>query len=497
MTTGEPDYDIFENSEDYFKKEALIDHIPHPYDANFCYISENSNFKPNYSLMKLCKNFVIFLEKLQTEYPNDTTKYSKYREYLNFWLTYKLTSTGQSDNYITEFYKFMQNNYKAFPPDGELKRKIYHIKGKSFNNMSILYDLYRLYYEIKHKSLEKCEKFHKKFMENYNLGISKCYTAEEKLCTPLEKFKQFYDINRSSRLHMCSTQGLPELPKFVTPNPSNGTNFIDKFSYHLSQLSKKQTKETHSVISNTVYPNLVTLLSLNYNLLLQDTEHKKKEIMVEILYEFIKFCKERSTITLLDSLIERFSNGFYEKKKSNVPFINSFIKEFFRDFYENEKGEYELIYEECSTKNSQASYCSKYKMCNEKLGQDLHKIKNNIRTYLEYKETPAQQLAPQLVKSLDPQYSSSETPLYVEDEDNSSSNSTPINVGIGVGALFTLSFLYKFTPIGSWVNRTFLGRGNTMYNYEEENGQDFFDHNSGFDSYLSENQKFNVAYGAS
>lgn len=36
-----------------------------------------------------------------------------------------------------------------------------------------------------------------------------------------------------------------------------------------------------------------------------------------------------------------------------------------------------------------------------------------------------------------------------------------------------------------------------MYNYEEENGQDFFDHNSGFDSYLSENQKFNVAYGAS
>ncbi|SBT00726.1 PIR Superfamily Protein, partial [Plasmodium ovale curtisi] len=434
MATGEPDYDIFENSEDYFQNEALIDNIAHPYNANFCYISENSDFQPNYSLMNLCKNFVIFLEKLQTEYPNDTTKYSKYREYLNFWLTYKLTSTGQSDNYITEFYKFMQNNYTAFALDVELKRMIYHIKGKSFNNMSILYDLYRLYYEIKHKSLEKCERFHKKFMENYNLAINKCYTDEEKVCTPLEKFKQFYDINRSSRLHMCSTQGLPELPKFVTPNPSNGMNFIDKFSYHLSQLSKKQTEETHSIISNTVYPNLVKLLSLNYNLLLHETEHKKKETMVEILYEFIKFCKDGSTITFLDSLIERFSNGFYKKKKRNVPFINSFIKEFFRDFYENEKGEYELIYEECS-KNSQESYCSKYKMCNEKLGQDLHKIKNNIKAYLEYKETPAQQLVPQ--------YSSSETPLYVEDEDNSSSNSTPINVGVGVGALFTLSFLYK------------------------------------------------------
>ncbi|SBS91745.1 PIR Superfamily Protein, partial [Plasmodium ovale curtisi] len=198
MTTGEPDFDIFENSEDYFQNEALIDAIPHPYNANFCYRTENPDFKHNLDLMNLCKNFVVFLEKLQAAYENDTTKYSKYIEYLNFWLTYKSTATGKSDDYITKFYEFIQNNYKAFPPDGELKRKIYHIKGKSFNNMSILYDLYRLYYEIIHKSQEKCDKFHKKFMENYNLGISKCYTDEEKLCTPLEKFKQFYDINRSS-----------------------------------------------------------------------------------------------------------------------------------------------------------------------------------------------------------------------------------------------------------------------------------------------------------
>ncbi|SBT02018.1 PIR Superfamily Protein [Plasmodium ovale curtisi] len=296
---------------------------------------------------------------------------------------------------------------------------------------------------------------------------------------------------------MCSTQGLPELPKFVTPNPSNGMNFIDKFSYHLSQLSKKQTKETHSIISNTVYPNLVTLLSLNYNLLLYSSEKEKRDNMIEILYEFIEFCKDRSTITFLDTLIERFFNGFYEKKKSNVPFINSFIKEFFRDFYENEKGEYELIYEECSTKNSQESYCSKYKMCNEKLGQDLHKIKNNIKEYLEYKETPAQQLFPQLVQSLAPQYSSSETPLYVEDEDNSSSNSTPINVGVGVGALFTLSFLYKFTPIGSWLNRTFLAKGNTVYNYNEDSDQDILDNSSDFDNYLYKKGGINLAYNAS
>ncbi|SBT74262.1 PIR protein [Plasmodium ovale] len=497
MTTAEPDYDIFEYSEDYFNKEALIDSIPHPHDANFCYISGNSDILSNSDLMNLCKKFVIFLEKLQAEYPNDTTKYSKYREYLNFWLTYKLTATGKSNEYITKFYEFIQNNYKAFPPDGELKRKIYHIKGTIFNNMSVLYELYRLYYEIKIKSQEKCPKFREKFIEYYNLALQKCYFDDENICNPLAKFKRFYDQKRSERLPLCSKQGLRELPKFVTPKPSTGMNFIDKFSYHLSQLSKKQTVETNSIISNTVYPNLVTLLSLNYNLLLQDTEHKKKKIMVDILYEFIKFCKDRSTITFLGLLIKKNFGNFYEKKKSNVPFINSFIKEFFRDFYENEKGEYEFIYEECSTTNSQASYCSKYKVCNEILGQDLHKIKNDIKPYLEYKETSAQQVVPQMNQSLASEYSSSETPLYVEDKDNASSNSTPINVGVGMGALLTLSFLYKFTPIGSWVNRTFLGRGNTMYNYEEENDQDFFDHNSGFDSYISENEKFNVAYGAS
>ncbi|SBT73486.1 PIR protein [Plasmodium ovale] len=497
MTTGEPDYDIFENSEDYFQNEAFIKRSVHPHNANFCYRMDNPDFKYNLYLMNLCKDFVIFLQKLQADYQNDTTKYSKYREYLNLWLTYNLTSSGQSDNYITEFYKFMKNNYEAFSLDSELKRKIYHIKGTIFNNMSVLYELYRLYYEIKVKSQEKCPNFRKKFIESYNLALRKCYFDDENLCNPLEKFKRFYDQNRSERLPLCSKQGLPELPKFVTPKPSTGINFKDKFSYHLSQLSKKQTEETNSIISNIVYPNLVKLLSLNYNLLLQDTEHKKKEIMVEILYEFIKFCKDSSTITFLDLLIKNNFGDFYEKNKSNVPFINSFIKEFFRDFYKNEKGEYEFIYEECSTKNSQASYCSKYDLCNEKLGQDLHKIKNDIKAYLEYKEKPAQQLVPQLIQSLPSQHSSSETPLDVEDENNSSSNNTPTNVGVGVGALLTLSFLYKFTPIGSWVNRTFLGRGNTMYNYEEENDQDFFDHNSGFDSYISENEKFNVAYGAS
>ncbi|SBT52895.1 PIR Superfamily Protein [Plasmodium ovale wallikeri] len=494
MTTAEPDvsYDIFENSEDYFQNEALINFSDHPFNANFCYMTENPDFKHNLDLMNLCKDFVIFLEKLQADYLNDRIKYNKYREYLNFWLTYKLTSTGKTQTVITKFYEFIRNNYEAFPLDGELKGKIYNIKDKSFNNMSILYELYRLYYEIKDKSQEKCEKFHKKFMENYNLAISKCYTDNEKLCNPLEKFKHFYEKNRSERLSLCSVQGLPILPKFVTSKPSDGMNFIDKFAYYLYHLSSKQTGETLSIVSNTKYPNLVKLLSFNYNLLLYSNDQKKRDNMMENLHEFIKFCKDKNTISSLDSLIRHFFSIFYEKKKGSVPFLNLFIEEFFENYYNVHKYEYEEIYKECSNKlspSSSSSYCTVYNQCNHELNTDLLTIKDNIQTHLKYK-------APSAQKPL-PQSSPIDIPLPIKEEDNASSNSTPINVGVGVGALLTLSFLYKFTPIGSWVNRTFLGRGNTMYNYEEENDQDFFDHNSGFDSYISENEKFNIAYGAS
>ncbi|SBS92305.1 PIR Superfamily Protein, partial [Plasmodium ovale curtisi] len=92
--------------------------------------------------------------------------------------------------------------------------------------------------------------------------------------------------------------------------------------------------------------------------------------------------------------------------------------------------------------------------------------------------------------------SSAGIPLHSEGESNVSSNTTPINVGVGVGALFSLSFLYKFTAIGSCVNRTFLGKGNTMKNYDEDIGQNFLGNNADFDNYIPENARYNAAYNA-
>ncbi|SBT55342.1 PIR Superfamily Protein [Plasmodium ovale wallikeri] len=489
---AEPDYDIFEYLEEYLQKEDLIKPNDDTYNTFFCFKPNDLPFMSEHNVMNICKKFVIFFENLKDAYRQDTTKYSKYREYMNYWLTYKLVSIAFPDKDKPKFYEFIQSNYSLFSSDVELYDKIYQIKGSNFNNMYILYELYRLYHELENNNLNKCKNFYEKCIKNYNSALHKCYFDDPKLCNPLEKFKHFYDRTRSSMLHKCVEKGLPILPKFVKPEPSDGMKFIDKFAYYLYQLSSKKTGKTLSIISNTKYSNLVKLLSLNYNLLLYSNEPEKKYHMMEILHEFIKFCKEKSTISSLDSLIRNFFSIFYERKRGTVPFLNLFIEEFFKNYYNVHKYEYDEIYKECSNKlspSSSSSYCKVYNQCNHQLNTDLLTIKDNIQTHLKYK-------APSAQKPL-PQSSPIDIPLPIKEEDNASSNSTPINVGVGVGALLTLSFLYKFTPIGSWANRTFLGRGNTMYNYEEENDQDFFDHNSGFDSYISENEKFNVAYGAS
>ncbi|SBS89139.1 PIR Superfamily Protein [Plasmodium ovale curtisi] len=478
MKKEENDYDIFENAEEYLHKEFIIskDYVTHK--GNFCYTQENDAFKSYFNVRRICEIFIKFFEELKSLYHNDQTKYSKYREYLNYWINYKLVTNSFPDEHKPKFYEFIRNNYREFAPNGELKNNIYQIEDKSFNNMYILYELYRLYYELENNNQQKCMEFYEKFVKNYNVALNKCYFDDEKLCNPLERFKKFYDGTRSTKLHLCSAKGLPEIPKFGLPISPHGTDFKNKFAYHLYQLSNKKM-HGHSIISSVKYPNLVKLLSLNYNMLLISNIEEKKENMMNILYEFIKFSKDRSTITFLDSLIKKNSLGIYDENVDNVPFLNLFIKEFFQDFYQKEKGEYELIYDDCSTDSSEKSYCSKYKMCNEELGYNIFTLKDKLQELIEHKVTSAQVLASK--------YSSGETSMHTEGEDNVSSNTTPINVGVGVGALFTLSFLYKFTPISSFVNRALMGKGDTMYNYDEDISQDILDNNSNFNNYISEN----------
>ncbi|SBS89176.1 PIR Superfamily Protein, partial [Plasmodium ovale curtisi] len=95
---------------------------------------------------------------------------------------------------------------------------------------------------------------------------------------------------------------------------------------------------------------------------------------------------------------------------------------------------------------------------------------------------------------LEPQTQLDPTPLLTEGKNNFSTNSAPINVGVGVVALFILSVLLKFTPLGLWINRTVINREDIIYNYDEENDQTFLDNNPDIDNYLYQNDGINLSY---
>ncbi|SBT55186.1 PIR Superfamily Protein [Plasmodium ovale wallikeri] len=250
MTTAVPDYDVFENAQEFLQYEELINQDI-MYNAHFCYIKKNDALNYNILFSKLCNKFVNLFEKLRIEHLSDSTKYRKYREYLNYWIAYKLRVSGLPDILSPKFYDLLKSNYRECAPDGELYNKIYQIHDRNFNNMDIIYTLYRIYYELKSYNNVKCKEFHTKYEKYYNLAVNTCYTNDEKLCIPLKKFTNFYNKNRYSKLHICSTEGLPELPKFVTSKSSQGMKFIDKLAHYLHKLSSKQTEETLPIISNT------------------------------------------------------------------------------------------------------------------------------------------------------------------------------------------------------------------------------------------------------
>ncbi|SBT58181.1 PIR Superfamily Protein [Plasmodium ovale wallikeri] len=106
------------------------------------------------------------------------------------------------------FFQIIQSNCDKLIPKGELKDKIYQIGEKYFDNMDKIYKLYRIHYELKANDDTKCQNFYDKYEKNYNLSVSKCYTTDEKLRNPLEKFVHFYKFSKlyCSKYKVCKDE---------------------------------------------------------------------------------------------------------------------------------------------------------------------------------------------------------------------------------------------------------------------------------------------------
>ncbi|KMZ88705.1 hypothetical protein PVMG_05746, partial [Plasmodium vivax Mauritania I] len=58
-----------------------------------------------------------------------------------------------------------------------------------------------------------------------------------------------------------------------------------------------------------------------------------------------------------------------------------------------------------------------------------------------------------------------------EQTDGNTSNPVGTIIGTSIGFVVLLITIYKFTPLGSWINTRILGRNNILKNMERNNQQ--------------------------
>ncbi|KMZ76869.1 hypothetical protein PVIIG_05860 [Plasmodium vivax India VII] len=353
----EKDYDIFKDLDDY---ETIIHQVNREYSdepqANFCdSITFTNEYKNQVSV--LCRKYVSFFKKIKhnnRSYSNPQD-HKKYPEYLNFWIRHQLELQSISKYDRSVLYIHLKNNYPQFDKERELENKIYCINEKDYKSMNILYDLYKNYYGSLHEYKTECNYFFQSFKENYDKCLYRCYFGHDsKLCDVMKIFRELYDKqkfpNIQNQCHITSYTSLPELSDYS---------------------SEKTTDSEDFNIGYKLYKELNELIRLQYNMPYYYDDEMKKNFMMKILYQFIKYCREN--------------------KKNEK--LSSFMKEFIEKYYKKNENEYNDIFADCKIGCKSKIYGQLYKSCKENYGDDLLLIEKNVNSYLEDQKTYIERLS--------------------------------------------------------------------------------------------------------
>ncbi|KMZ89401.1 hypothetical protein PVBG_05912 [Plasmodium vivax Brazil I] len=257
-------------------------------------------YENNDQVKVLCRKFVTFLKNLKNNYKSDSNSqaHKKYSEYLNFWIRHQLELQSISQNEKSVLYNHLNDKFEQFNKDCKLQKKLNDINDNDFKSMNMLYKLYKNYNGSLSENNNDCNVFFKKLKVNYDKCLYRCY-ADENLIN-LYFFFQYKELNE--------------------------------------------------------------LIWLQYNIPFQHNEEMKKNYMMEILYQFIKYCREN--------------------KKNEK--LSSFMSEFIVKYYKENYTEYEQIFADCKNGDKSKTYGQLYESCKEKYGEDLALIEKNADKYLEY-----------------------------------------------------------------------------------------------------------------
>ncbi|KNA02223.1 hypothetical protein PVNG_04454 [Plasmodium vivax North Korean] len=330
-------------------------------NTDFCnQLGINSYFQ----FTTICKKFVTLFKAFKAQCSPSETNWinKKYPEFMNFWLNNQLYTSGYNEANNSEFYNKLEPNLNQFGAEDALKDKMYVIKKKNLNNMSLLYEVYKIFYTSSDKPYKKCDNFLGKFKTDYNTALNKCYyDGDIKLCEGIQKFYDLYKQKVSKIVPGCENVKFPKLPELTLFESGDNTILkTSKIGPYLRMTKQIEILGKLAQLKSENYEDLKYLVSLYYNMLFEPNETERKYVMINVLYQFIQYCNEN---------------------KKNLK-LSLFMEEFLGEYYQKNVTEYQQIFRECNTDSNTNTYCQLHKECNDKFGKDLSLIKEDSSKYI-------------------------------------------------------------------------------------------------------------------
>ncbi|KNA02256.1 hypothetical protein PVNG_04487 [Plasmodium vivax North Korean] len=355
---------------------------------------------------------------LEQSYNKNKFNQHKVPEFINYWVNKHLTQAGINDTIKAQFCQNLDSITHNFDKQEVLKDKIYHIKENDVKGMNILFEFYKNFYELAQKEKSYFQEFLLNFKKNYNDGLFKCFhEGDFKFCNELCKYSKFYEQNKKDKLSKkCDNNECPSL-KELTLLLSNLKKEYLKIAEIGSKLiggSDISSLNGLSLMNTDKYKNLVNLISLQYNLRMEENEEEENCVKLKILYEYLKYSNEHN-------------NNWY---------LESFINEFIEKYYNKKENDYKQLFTNCkSTENRSKCYCTYYDNCKSEFNKDFTLIENGKEHYIKNKKEHFENLNPDktwVQKALD-LFQDSETML----------RNSPTITSTLIAMFLCLFFLYK------------------------------------------------------
>ncbi|EDL42764.1 variable surface protein Vir5-related [Plasmodium vivax] len=258
MSGKDPDYSFFENFESCYKIECkkeqanfVTEYTNYCKDTQFTYNNGNQ-------VVHICKNMVKLYNSaiLEHGYSKKHFTQNNVPEFINYWINKELTKAGINDDMRSQFCKKLDSITHNFDNQQLLKNKIYDIKKKDVKAMNILYEFYKIFYELAQKGNNYLQDFLVNFRKNYNEGLIKCFNgADVKFCHELNKYIKFYEQRKGQLSNICDNNKCPSLKKLtllLSPSKKELLNIAENGykligSLHISYLDGLYSTETDDV----------------------------------------------------------------------------------------------------------------------------------------------------------------------------------------------------------------------------------------------------------